>query len=117
MPLGRAGLRLFCAPFILKIDGKKRIPYFDPRLNDDLTPDARRFIFSINHTYIRQQDPALYGDVGFVIFQFPKLRRPKGRKVLAYFDDGMKFWNDRQIGEMIDKVYSVLDQINRKRAA
>jgi hypothetical protein len=114
--LGRAGYRTLWAPFQLQIDGKKCIPYFDLRSTTPLTYDARRFIFSVNHAHIREQDPALYGDARLVIFQFDTLRNG-ARKVIPHFDDGIKFWTAEEIGAMIDAAYRVLDEINNSRAA
>jgi hypothetical protein len=110
--LGPAGRRQFWAPFILKIDGKKYIPFFDPRRNDGLTTDALRFVFSINHTYIRLANPTEWGDVGFVVFQFDDSRKGP-RKVIPRFDAGMTFWNETEIGAMIDNVYRALEEIRR----
>jgi hypothetical protein len=110
--LGRAGRRKFWEPFILKIDGKKYIPFFDPRRDDGLTAEARRLIFSINHTYIRLANPTEFADVGFVIFQFEDTRE-KARKVIAHFYNGISFWTDQEIGTMIDKTYRVLDEVRR----
>ena len=117
VPLGpRAGKRELWAPFIIQIDGGKFIPYFDPRGDNELTAAARAFIFSVNHTYIRLQDPTQYGSVGFVIFQFATLK-DGSRKVIAHFDKGVKFWSDREIGEMVDAVYRTMDAIEAERIA
>lgn len=110
--LGRAGKRFFWYPYILKIDGKNYIPFFDPRRTNCLTPEARRFVFSINHTHIRLLNPTEWGDVGFVIFQFEDSRNGS-RKAIPHFDHGIKFWNDKEIGSMIDDTYRVLDEIRR----
>jgi hypothetical protein len=110
--LGRAGRRYFWSPFILKIDGKKYIPFFDPRRENGLTAEARRWIFSINHTHIRLLNPTEWGDVGFVIFQFENSRKG-ARKAIPHFDDGLTFWTDEEIGAMIDEVYRILDEIRR----
>jgi hypothetical protein len=111
--LGRAGRRFFWERFILKIDGKKYIPFIDPRLpNKGLTPDARQLVFSIQHTHFTLADPTVWGDVGFVIFQFEESK--KGcRKVIPHFGDGIKFWDDRQIARMIDDTYRLMDDIRR----
>ena len=117
VPLGpRAGKREFWSPFIIQIDGKKYIPYFDPRGANELTAAARAFMFSVNHTYIRLQDPTQYGSVGFVIFQFSKLK-DGSRKVIAHFDKGVKFLTDNEIGKMIDAVYRTMDAIEADRVA
>ncbi len=50
------------------------------------------------------------GDVGFVIFQFENSRKG-ARKAIPYFDNGIKFWTDREIGQMIDETYRILDEI------
>jgi hypothetical protein len=111
--LGRAGVRSFWEPYLLKIDGKKYVAYFDFRLGERRpTREARRFIFSIQNTYIRLANPTEYGDVGFVIFQFTAPIN-RVRKAVAYFDTGISFWNDRELGEMIDEVYRILDEIRR----
>lgn len=114
--LGRAGVRSFWEPYLLKIDGKKYVAYFDFRLGERRpTRDARRFIFSIQNTYIRLANPTEYRDVGLVIFQFTAPIN-RVRKVVPYFDTGIVFWNDRELGEMIDEVYRVLDQVRREAA-
>lgn len=110
--LGRAGKRQFWEPFILKIDGKKYIPFFDPRRDNGLTAEAMRLIFSIDHTYIRLANPTEFADVGFVIFQFEDTRE-KARKVIAHFDNGVRFWDDKEIGTMIDETYRILDEVKR----
>jgi hypothetical protein len=111
--LGRAGLRSFWEPYLLKIDGKKYISFFDFRLGPRrLTREARRFIFSIQNTFIRLANPTEFGDVGFVIFQFTAPIN-RVRQAVAYFDTGISFWRDEQIGAMIDAVYRALDEIKK----
>jgi hypothetical protein len=115
--LGRAGTRTFWSPYILRIDGKKYIPFLDFRQGPRrLTRDARRFIFSILHTHIRLANPTEYGDVGFVILEFAAAQN-KIRSVVPYFDTGYSFWSDAEIGVMIDAVYSAVDQIKKDEAA
>jgi len=110
--LGCAGKRSFWAPYVLKIDGKNYIPFFDPRRQNGLTAEARRFVFSINHTHIRLLNPTGWGDVGFVIFQFENSRKG-AREAIPHFDNGIKFWTDTEIGGMIDEIYRILDEIRR----
>jgi hypothetical protein len=111
--LGKAGTRRFWAPYILKIGGKKYIPFFDFRQGRSRsTRDSRRFIFSIQHTHIRLANPTEYGDVGFVIFTFTE-PQSRVRKLVSYFDAGVSFWNDEQIGGMIDAVYRDLEAIKK----
>ena len=113
--LGRAGRRSFWAPYILKIDGEKYIPFFDWRGRDTrLSSEGRRFVFSVNHAHIRLANPTEYGDVGLVIFQFEALDdKTKTRKAVAHFGDGISFWSDKDIGQMIDDVYRLLDEVRR----
>jgi len=109
--LGRAGRRRIWEPFFLKIDERKYIPLIDPRLPEGgLTPDARRFVFSIQHTHFTLGDPTLWGDVGFVILQFEESKKGR-RKVIPHFGDGIEFWDDKQIARMIDDTYRLLDDI------
>jgi hypothetical protein len=111
--LGPAGMRSLWAPYLLKIDGKKYVPFFDFRQGSRrLTREARRFIFSIQHTHIRLANPTEYGDVGFVIFQFTAPIN-RVRNAIAYFDAAISFWSDKEIGVMIDAVYRALDEIRR----
>jgi hypothetical protein len=112
-PLGRAGRRLFCEPYILEIDGKRYIPFFDFRGEKTRLPrEGRRFVFSINHTHIRLANPTEFGKIGFVIFQFEEMNGGV-RKAVPWFDNGLLFWADDEIGRMIDQVYRVLDEIKR----
>jgi hypothetical protein len=111
--LGRAGRRFFCDPIVLKIDGNKYIPFIDPRLpGKGLTHDARRLVFSIQHTHIRMANPTEWGDVGFVILQFAESKNGT-RKVIAHFDAGVEFWDDKQIARMIDDTYRLLDDLQK----
>jgi hypothetical protein len=111
--LGHAGLRSFWEPYLLKIDGKKYVPFFDFRQGPRrLTREARRFIFSIQHTHIRLANPTEFGDVGFVIFQFTAPIN-RVRNAIAYFDAGISFWSDKEIGVMIDAVYRDVDAIKK----
>jgi hypothetical protein len=111
--LGRAGKRSFLAPHILKIDVEKYIPFFDWRGRDTgLSSEGRRFVFSINHAHIRLANPTEYGDVGLVIFQFEALNN-KTRKAIAHFGDGISFWSDTDISQMIDDVYRLLDEVRK----
>jgi hypothetical protein len=111
--LGRAGARSFWAPYLLKINGRKYIPFLDFRQGPRrLTRDARRFIFSIQHTHIRLANPTEYDDVGFVILEFAA-PQSKVRHVVPYFDTGFSFWNDAEIGAMIDAVYRALDEMKK----
>jgi hypothetical protein len=111
--LGRAGKRYFWTPYILKIDDKKYIPFFDFRQDRrGLVSEARRFVFSINHSHIRGAEIPEYRDIGFVIFQFGELKKGV-REAIPYFDSGISFWTDKEIGTMIDETYLVLDEIRR----
>jgi hypothetical protein len=110
--LGRAGRRCFCVPYILEIDGKRYIPFFDFRGKTRLPREARRFVFSINHTYIRLANPTEFGNVGLVIFQFEEMSGGV-RRAVPYFDNGISFWTDAEIGKMIDEVYRVLDEVKK----
>jgi hypothetical protein len=111
--LGRAGARQFWHPFLLKIDGKNYIPFFDFRQERScLTAEARRFIFSVNHSHIRLGDPTLYRDVGLVIVQFGPLK-DNVRNVVAHFDGGVSYFADKEINAMIDETYRILDEIRR----
>jgi hypothetical protein len=111
--LGLAGLRDFWAPLLLKIDGKKYIPFFDFRQGPRRLPrEAWRFIFSIQHSHIRQANPTEFGDVGLVVFQFTA-PISKVRKVVPHFDTGVSFWSDKDIGAMIDAVYRDLNEIKK----
>ena len=111
--LGRAGTRIFWTSYILRIEGKKYIPFLDFRQGRRrLTRDARRFIFSILNTHIRLANPTEYGDVGFVILEFTAVQN-KVRSVVPYFDRGTSFWSDPEIGAMIDAVYRAVDEIRK----
>ena len=111
--LGRAGIRTFWAPYILKIGGKKYIAFLDFRQGRRrLTREARRFIFSILHTHIRLANPTEYGDVGFLILEFAA-PQSKVRSAVPHFDTGVSFWSDSEIGVMIDAVYRAIDELEK----
>jgi len=109
VPLGQAGKRAFWAPYILQIDGNRYIPHFIPR-SGGISADARRFIFSVTDTRIRKQDPARYGSLGLVIFEFNTLKG-KERSVVAHFDRGISLLSDQEISDRVDAVYRTIDAI------
>jgi hypothetical protein len=47
-----------------------------------------------------------------VIFQFTAPIN-RVRNVVPYFDAGVSFWSDKEIGVMIDAVYRDLDEIKK----
>ena len=110
--LGRAGRRCFWAPYILKIDGKKHIPFFDFRGETRLPREARRFVFSLNHTYIRLANPTEFAHRWICDFSVRRNERGCAQSG-PVFRHGISFWTDAEIGTMIDEVYRVLDEIRR----
>ena len=116
VPLDRAGDRRFWIDYILQINGKRYIVFIDPRLDKGLDELARKFVFSILNTYIRLLDLEHFGDVEFLILQFEKPAKGK-RRVLAHYDDETAYMDDKEIGQRIDAVYRILDEIEIERAA
>lgn len=114
LPLGRAGKRSFWESFIVQIDGKQYIPHFVERAGG-ISPEARRFIFSVTDTRVRKQDPTQYGSLGLVLFEFDTLKS-KERSVKTYFDKGLTLLTDQEIADRVDAVYQVIDAIEADHA-
>lgn len=114
LALGMFGTVMFSLPIMLKIDGKNAIPFIDARQTKGLTEAGRRFVFSVNHTHIREQHPD-YAGVGFVIFQFPNIPRSP-LKAVAHFDGGVELWDTKAIEEMVNRTYRTRVEV-LKRAA
>lgn len=117
--LGRAGKRHFWVPFILEIDGKRHFAFIDPRLECGgrrLDFESRRFVFSVMHSHLREQNPNKYGGYGLVIFQFGEPKKG-AREAEVHFADKIRFWSADEIAKMIDAVYRILDQINAGKKA
>ena len=106
-------------PFVMVIDGRPMIPFFDPRRSRRLTNLGRRFVFSMMNEAIRVRDPDL-SEVQLGIFQFEPPIDDDGvqRRVLRlYTDDGLTLLGFDELDEMISVTYSIWADVLAERGA
>jgi hypothetical protein len=97
-----AGTVAYWHDIIIRLDGKSFVPFVDPRKDDCLTPEGRRFVFSIQHTHINEHPD--FKDIGFVIFQFTDTK-VGSRQAVAHFSDGCEYRDFKVLQTMVDDTY------------
>jgi hypothetical protein len=98
---------------VLIEDGHPLVPFFDPRRSRRLTPDARRFVFSMMHERIRVADPDFAG-VRLGIFQFSRANDGPRRPQLYTDEDVVPFSFD-ELDEMVRETYTVWQEVSEER--
>jgi hypothetical protein len=108
-----AGTVAYWHDIILRIDGKLFVPFIDPRKANCLTPEGRRFVFSLQHTHIHENPD--FANIGFVIFQFtnPKIGN---REAISHFSDGCEFLDFKTLQSMVHETYSQFAAVIAARA-
>lgn len=101
---------------LLQFDRKNHVFLLDPSFNDGLTPEGRRFVFSVQNAHIREISDLR--DARFVIFQF-EINSNGALEVRPHFDTGIDYLTTKQIEVMIDETYRIGDEIlvARRKAA
>jgi len=87
---------------VLNIQGRRVVPFFDPRRKTtSLSNLGRKFVFSVMHEHIRVGNPD-YEGVELGIFQFDSA--PNGtRKVRLFYDDGSDHYSATDLAQMIER--------------
>lgn len=93
---------------VLAIDGRPVIPFFNPR-RSTLSPDARRFVFSMMHEQIRAADPD-YAEAALCICHFTA---PKtGDRVLRpTYDTGIALYTFDELQAMVAETYAIWAEV------
>jgi hypothetical protein len=102
-------------PFVMLIDGRPLIPFFDPRRSRRLTVIGRRFVFSMMHQAIRVADPDL-AEVRLGIFQFES-GDDDARMLKLHTDDGVQLYEFDELDEMIRETYAIWAEVLGEREA
>ena len=101
--------------FVMLIEGRPLIPFFDPRRSHRLTAIGRRFVFSMMHQAIRVADPDLEA-IRLGIFQFDTLDDGT-RPIRLYTDEGVPLYGFDELDEMIRDTYATWEAVLQDRAA
>lgn len=98
----------YWTPVVLAIDGQPVIPFFNPR-RTTLSPNARRFVFSMMHEQIRSPDPD-YAAAAFCICQFTA---PKtGDRVLRpTYDKDVALYSFGELQAMVAETYAIWTEV------
>lgn len=103
----------YWSPLVLIIAGKPIVPFIDPRRALRLTPEARRFTFSMMHQRIRVADPD-YADVAFGILQFSS-DKAGNRTPYLYTDDGVELLSFEALENMVAATYAIWQDVCENR--
>jgi hypothetical protein len=105
------GVKLRCwSPALFLYDDRTAAPFFDMRRTYRLTRDGRRFMFSVMHIALRENNPD-YQDVELEILH---LTDTSERKIRLISERGMRLFSYDELEAMVRETYrlweSVLDE-------
>lgn len=87
------------------VSGQPCFPFIDPRLNNPLTSEARRFVFSVMHERIRVPDPD-FSEANLLIMQFGK--GDGGQRSIRLFDaKPVDLFDFDTLNAMVTKTYQI----------
>jgi hypothetical protein len=114
LPLGSGAKVVFWHPFILTVQDRPVVPFFDPRRSStQLTLLARRFVFSVMHEHIRMSDPD-FAQVRLGIFQFTVPEKgPRWPRL--YTDDGVALFKFDELEAMVRETYEIWTEVYTRR--
>ena len=93
--------------------GRACFPFFDPRITNRLTVEARRFAFSVMHERIRVPDPD-FSDAKLMIIQFAK-DQLGGRSIQAFDSDNVSLFDFDMLNAMVTRTYQIWKEILEER--
>ena len=99
----------FWLPLVLMIDDQLVIPFLDPRRAGGLTPNGRRFAFSMSHHRARALDPDL-ADATLAIFAFPVVSDANGverRRLRTYLAGDDPLFTYDELDAMVAETYQL----------
>jgi hypothetical protein len=101
--------------FVMLIDGRPLIPFFDPRRSLRLTGIGRCFALSMMHQAIRVADPDL-AEVRLGVFQCDPME--DGTRFLKlHTDEGISLYSFDDLDEMICETYAIWAEVLGEREA
>jgi hypothetical protein len=93
--------------------GAPFVPFLDPRRSKRLTPEARRFVFSVMHERIRVAYPE-FADVRLGIFQFSRVDEGP-REPRLYTDETTELFGFDDLEEMVRETYDLWREVCQER--
>jgi hypothetical protein len=113
LPLGVGHRVVYWHSLVLIDGGLPFVPFFDPRRARGLTPEARRFVFSMMHERIRVADPD-FADVRLGIFQFARVDEGP-REPRFYSDEKVALFGFDELDKMVRETYDLWREVCEER--
>ncbi|MEM6665608.1 MAG: hypothetical protein AAF638_04330, partial [Pseudomonadota bacterium] len=100
-------------PMVLSVDGQPSAIFIEPRRNQGLTAEGRRFAFSMMHERIRAADED-FAAVRLTIFQFHAPSDGR-RAVRLHTDEGVELYSRDELEQMVASTYEMWREILEER--
>lgn len=91
------------SPALFVTNDRLTVPFLDLRKTRSLSPEAQRFIFSVQHHALRVNNPD-YAEVEFQIYQFGRERH---RPIKIIEEHGRKLFSYEQLEQMIAETHDL----------
>lgn len=106
------GLRLVCwSPALFIYDERMTVPFFDMRRKYFLTPEGVRFMFSVMHIALRENNPDYEG----VSFEIKRLTDSPARTIRTIAENGMQLFSYEALEEMVAQTQQLWLEVQQER--
>lgn len=106
------GLKITCwSPALFIYSDKLTVPFFDMRRKYFLTEEAIRFMFSVMHIALRQNNP----DYEEVTFEIKRLSDSPNRSIRTIEENSMRLYSYEQLEEMVSQTQQVWIDVQNER--
>lgn len=114
LAIGNGHKLTLCQSAILSYRQRPLIILVDPRRNNGLNREARRFAFSLMNEHIRMADPD-FSDVRFGIVRFARESVEQDGKSMRpatlYPDDHVSYYSYSELEAMIEETYAIWNEV------
>lgn len=106
------GVKLRCwSPALFLYENRMAAPFFDMRRNYSLSREGRRFMFSVMHIALRENNP----DYQEVELEILHLTDTANRNVRLISERGMRLFSYDELEEMVRDTYSLWQSVLQER--
>jgi hypothetical protein len=115
LAVGLAAKVQYWSNAIIRVAGRPRVIFIDPRRSSALTAVARLFAFSAMNERIRAADPD-YAEIGFAIAQFA-CQDDGSRRTVLHLDDDLPLFDFDTLDRMVRETYEIWAEVLEEREA